>query len=167
MNVNNGILLATAIVTALMAGLFYNWTTAITVGFKQLSDSEYVAAFQAINRAIQNPLFFVSFFGTAILLPICSYMQFKQGYSMVFYLLLGATLLYWLGVMLVTVFGNIPLNNALDSFDLQNATLSDIKQQRLAFENRWNNFNMIRTVSSFISLVMVLIALLSLKMTSK
>ena len=89
-----------------MAGLFYNWTTAITVGLGQLSDREYIAAFQAINRAIQNPLFFVSFFGTAILLPICTYLHYQQPVTPVFYALLAATVLYGLGVMAVTIYGN-------------------------------------------------------------
>jgi uncharacterized membrane protein len=164
LNQNNVILLVTAIVTGLMAGLFYNWTTAITLGLGQLSDREYLTAFQAINRSIQNPLFFMAFFGAALMLPICTYIHYKQPVTMTFYYLLGATVLYLGGVMVVTILGNIPLNNGLDKFDLQNASLSDIAQQRRIFENPWNILNTIRTVSSFLSLVLVLLACLSEKL---
>jgi uncharacterized membrane protein len=157
-NLNNIILLLAALAIGLMAGLFYNWTTAIIPGLQKLPDREYIAAMQSINRAIQNPLFFISFFGAALLLPLSSYLHFKSPLPVSFYLLLAATILYLAGVMAVTIAGNIPLNNMLDKFDLANASTEKISAMRQAFENKWNNLNTVRTVSSFLSLVLVLIA---------
>jgi uncharacterized membrane protein len=154
------ILLLSALMTALMAGLFYNWTTAITVGLAKLPDKEYIVAFQAINRAIQNPFFFLSFFGAAILLPICAYLYFQKPLTPQLNCILAATICYWLGVMCVTIFGNVPLNNMLDLFDLNNASPLDITNKRLAFENKWNNLNTIRTISSIASLILLLLACL-------
>jgi uncharacterized membrane protein len=156
---NTIVLLLAALATALIAGLFYNWTTAITTGLHKLPDREYIAAMQSINQAIQNPLFFLSFFGAAILLPVCSYIHYKSPLSVNFYLLLAATILYLAGVMAVTVAGNIPLNNMLDKFDLANASAEKITAMRQAFENKWNNLNTIRTIASFISLLLVLLSL--------
>jgi uncharacterized membrane protein len=157
-NFSNTILLLAALATALMAGLFYNWTTAITTGLHKLPDREYIAAMQSINRAIQNPLFFLSFFGATVLLPLSCYLHYKSPLPATFYLLLAATILYLAGVTAVTITGNIPLNNMLDKFNLRGALPEEAARLRLAFENKWNNFNTIRTISSFISLILILVA---------
>ncbi len=158
MSLHNLVLLLTALAVALMAGLFFNWTTAITIGLGHLPDREFVAAMQAINRVIQNPLFFLAFFGSAVLLPVCSYMHYQTPLSTKGWYLIGATVLYLLGVMAVTIFGNVPLNNALDQFDLNTAEAAEITRQRLAFEGKWNMLNTIRTISSTLSLILVLLA---------
>ena len=152
----NIVLLFTILAVALMAGLFYNWTTAITDGLGKLADKEYLSAFQSINKEIQNPLFFIAFMGAALLLPICSFMHFEKHLTYKFYFIFAATLVYLIGVLGVTILGNVPLNDALDKLNLAEATPSVISQQRLDFEAKWNNFNAIRTISSFISLVLIL-----------
>jgi uncharacterized membrane protein len=42
----------------------------------QLSDVSYLSAMQAINKAIINPVFFLSFMGTLFLLPVSTYMHY-------------------------------------------------------------------------------------------
>jgi uncharacterized membrane protein len=115
---------------------------------------------QSINRAIQNPVFFLSFFGAAILLPLCSYLHYQQPVTTKFCFVLAAAIFYLAGVMAVAILGNIPLNNLLDKFDLSNALPQEAAKLRLAFEAKWNSLNTIRTVCSCISLVLVLIACL-------
>lgn len=155
MILSNLILAATAVLTALMAGLFFAWSCSIMPGFARLTDKEFVSAMQATNSAIQNPIFFTVFFGAPLLLlisTICSYGETR------FWLLLAATVVYFAGVFGVTVFGNVPLNNQLERFDLQSATDNEISAQRANFETRWNNLNTIRTVTSTIVIIMVVIA---------
>jgi uncharacterized membrane protein len=162
-NFNNVVLLLTIFVVALMAGLFYNWSTAITTGLHRLDDKEYLSAMQSINRTIQNPWFFLSFFGVIVLLPLCTYLQYKGEIKFNFYLTLFALIIYFTGVMLVTISINIPLNNMLDAFDINNAKLNDIVNMRKAFETKWNSYNMIRTISSIISLILLLLACINKK----
>ena len=54
------------------------------------------------------------------------------------------------------------MNNILDRFNLEFATDEEIAQQRAKFERRWNNLNHIRTVSSTIAVILVVIACLNL-----
>lgn len=49
--------------TGLVAGVFYAYAVSVNLGLAQQPDASYVAAMQTINERIQNPLFFVSFFG--------------------------------------------------------------------------------------------------------
>jgi uncharacterized membrane protein len=54
--------------------------------------------------------------------------------------------------------GNVPLNNALDAFNLQGASAEEISRQRTLFEKPWNNLHSIRTIANAIALILVLIA---------
>jgi uncharacterized membrane protein len=158
MTFSNIILFLTALCSALMAGLFYSFTCSVSVGLKLLPNAEYLAAMQAINKAIQNPLFFICFFGILVLLPLCTYLQFSAPANSQFWLILFASIIYFVGVFATTIFGNIPLNNALEKFSLLNASTDAINLQRSLFETKWNSFNTIRTISSVASLALIIIA---------
>ncbi|MGI9056147.1 MAG: DUF1772 domain-containing protein, partial [Pyrinomonadaceae bacterium] len=147
--------------TALMAGLFYAWSCSVMLGFARLSDREFISAMQATNRAIQNPGFFAAFFGAPILLPLSVILHYEQSLTARFWFLLAATIIYLIGTFGVTIFGNVPLNNTLDSFDLESATEEETALQRASFEGRWNNLNTFRTVSSTLALILILIVCLN------
>lgn len=151
-------LLMTAFTTALIAGLFYAYSCSVNAGLGKLPDAGYLAAMQSINREILNPLFFMSFMGTLVLLPLSTWLQYTQPASLRFYLLLAATLVYAAGTFGVTIMGNVPLNNALDGFNIQAASPELIKQQRALFEKPWNQLHSIRTIANAIALVLVLLA---------
>jgi uncharacterized membrane protein len=151
-------LFAAAFTTALITGLFYAYSCSVNPGLAKLNDAEYIAAMQSINRAIQNPLFFFSFFGTAVLLPLNAYMQYRHGVSVKFWLLLSAALFYMIGTIGITIAGNIPLNEMLDKFDLNNADDAAVKNMRLHFIEKWNRFHTIRAIAAAVSMVCVLLS---------
>lgn len=72
------LLIITAILTALIAGLFYAYSCSVVLGLGKLSDTEYLKAMQNINREILNPLFFSSFMGTTVLLPVSVFFVEKR-----------------------------------------------------------------------------------------
>ena len=161
MTLSNITLLGAATFVGLMAGLFYSYSCSVTIGLSKLPDDQYIAAMQSINRSIQNPVFFISFFGALILPPIATYLNYSQKSSTVFWLLLTATIIYLAGSFGVTAFGNIPLNNALESFNLSAASKEAISIQRVNFEPGWNTLNTIRTISAIISFILILLACLN------
>ncbi|MBO9204545.1 MULTISPECIES: anthrone oxygenase family protein [Niastella] len=154
----NLVLLATAFTTALIAGLFYAYSCSVNPGLGKLSDANYLLAMQSINREILNPVFFMSFMGTLVLLPVCTWLQYAPSIPLRFYLLLGATLVYGVGTFGVTIFGNVPLNNALDAMQIHSVSAEALKQQRTLFEKPWNQLHAIRTMANAIALVLVLLA---------
>ncbi|KXH81095.1 chryseobasin maturation helper ChrI [Chryseobacterium kwangjuense] len=149
-------LLITAVLTALIAGLFYAYSCSVVLGLGKLSDTEYLKSMQSINREILNPVFFLSFMGTAVLLPVTTFM-FRGEQPAFLFLLLGS-LAYLIGVFGVTMVGNVPLNDMLDKFNIGEATTEAVKQMRDRFENRWNLLNNVRTVFSVISIALVICA---------
>jgi uncharacterized membrane protein len=158
MTLSNLTLLLTTICVGLMAGVFYAYSCSVMPGLSRLPDREFLAAMQSINRAIQNPVFFISFFGALVLLPVCSFMKFGHPLLLSSRFIIAATLVYLIGAFGVTVFGNIPLNNSLDKFDYANASGEALNLQRAAFEAKWNSLNLVRALSSVISFILVVIA---------
>jgi uncharacterized membrane protein len=159
MNLQNSILVITITLTALIAGLFYSYACSVNLGLGKLSDSAYLSAMQSINKEIQNPTFFVSFMGTLLFLPISSWMEYSHsGFSNSFWLLVSAAIIYAIGTFGITIVLNVPLNEALDKFVIDSASLEQLAAQRKSFEIPWNRYNMIRTVTAVISLIIVIIS---------
>ncbi len=157
----NTIVLTLATVFAgLMAGLFYAWSISVTNGLAQVGDQNYLQAFQSMNRAILNPTFFVVFMGQFVLLPLLTYLYFKSPVNSQFYYILAATLLYCLGCMAITVFGNVPLNNTLEALSIDMMSPEQMREFRLGFEQKWNRLNNIRTISTLLSLLFLVLACL-------
>ena len=144
-----------------MAGLFFSYSCSVMPGLSRLDDYQYLLSMQSINREIQNFAFFTVFFGVLLALPIATWLKYTQAVAASFWFLLAATLIYFVGVFLVTALGNIPLNDALDKLDLAALTKGALGSQRQLFEDKWVNLNLVRTVCSFLSFVCSLLAFLS------
>lgn len=151
LNIKNISLFLSIITTALSAGLFYGWVVSVIPGTKKISDQAYLQAMQSINREILNPGFFSIFFGAALLLVIATFFQYKFSVDTTFYLLLSAMLIYIIGTIGVTMFGNVPLNNYVEALDLTAFTAVDFKEARDVYEAKWNQLNLVRTVAAVIS----------------
>ena len=153
------ITLALAILfTGLMAGVFFTWSNAVKPGIGKLSDLEYLKALQSMNRVILNSLFLIVFIGTIISVALVPVFHFHFYPKNIFWLLILIVIIYLVGVFSVTVFGNIPLNEILDKRNLSVMNPNDLSLLRDSIENRWNNFNLIRSISSAVSFLLLIIS---------
>ncbi|HMI02829.1 MAG TPA: anthrone oxygenase family protein [Pedobacter sp.] len=152
---SNIVLLITALSVALITGLWYAYSCSVNLGLGKLPDREYLMGMQSINREILNPVFFATFMGTLLLLPVCTWLNYGHPR---FIFLLAASAIYVIGVFGVTIGGNVPLNNALDAFNIHSSSAQDMITQRLNFEQPWNKLHQIRTIASLICLILVLVA---------
>ncbi len=158
----NVLLFTAAFLSALISGLLFAYSCSVNPGLHRLSDTAYLSAMQEINRAILNPAFFLCFLGPAILLPFSAWFHFGQN-ERIFWYLCGASLFYLAGVMGVTMFGNVPLNQALDTFRLAESSPAELAAQRSAFEGPWNSLHFIRTIASLVSLILILLGIFAKK----
>ena len=140
----------------LSSGVFFAWGCSVLPGLKLLPAREYILAFQSMNRAIQNPVFFLCFMGAGIVLPVAAWMY--RGEPVRFGLLLAAGILYIVGVWGVTMAGNVPLNEALDKFDAGAALPGEIVRQRDLFEGAWMRLHGWRTMAAVVSFVLSVMA---------
>jgi uncharacterized membrane protein len=139
-----------------MAGIFFTWTNAVTPGIGDLADIGYLGALQSMNRVILNPVFYIVFIGPILTLPLAATLYYNSSHSLVFKLLLVASGNYLSGVFLITILGNIPLNNLLHKINLDGFSLENAKKLRNLIETKWNYFNLIRTITSSISFVLLI-----------
>jgi uncharacterized membrane protein len=154
-----GLLILTIFLTGLSSGLFYSWAISVIPGTKRVTDLVYLEAMQSINKAIINPWFLVIFLGPIILITLAAVTHYKYGHEEVFGLILVAGLFYIIGTFGVTVFGNIPMNEALETVQINELSTEGLKDTRQAYEGRWNKLHYIRTISSVISFGLLLFAL--------
>lgn len=149
------------LLTGLSAGLCFTWLNAITPGIGRLDDLGYLMSFQQMNRAIINPMFLIVFFGP-FFLGFTDLYLLRKASSETLWLFIIAIAIYFLGVVLVTIFGNVPLNNILESTELSFATPKDLKVLRGLFEVKWNHLHLIRTLSATVSFLLLIINLIQI-----
>ena len=130
--------------TGLLAGVFFAFEAAVNPALHRLSDAAYLSAMQQINRVIQNPAFFAVFILPVLLLPFLAWQNGSKIWSM-------AALIYIAAVFGVTAFFNVPLNELLDKFDLNNTAPGDLKAMRTRYEMPWNRWHTIRTLAAVVA----------------
>ena len=134
----------------LTSGLLFIFAFAVNPGLARLSEEEYFRAMKYINIVILNPIFFLVFMGPLITMPILTYMSWND--SGMFILIPISTILYLLGVLLITTIKNVPLNNKLEKL---NST--EFKGVFIWYRKPWNFWHNIRTFFSIISFLMLII----------
>ena len=148
---NNGTLRVLIFVTALncavASGAFFAFSSFVMRGLARLPAPQGVAAMQAINVAAVTPVFMAQLFGTAlaclILIIIALLRPNNRG---VVYLLTGAAL-YLIGTILVTIAGNVPLNDALAANNAN--TEGGIAWSQ--FVRQWTLWNHLRTIAALLA----------------
>jgi uncharacterized membrane protein len=141
--------------TGLVAGVFYAYAVSVNLGLAAQPDAAYIATMQAINERIQNPLFFLSFFGAVLFLMAALAAHSPRPRSGRFWLVALACLLYVGGGFLLTVFVNVPLNEQLARVGAD-VSAGELVRARAEYEGPWNFWNGVRAVSStlaFLALV--------------
>lgn len=144
-----------AVLTGLSAGFFVTYEASVVRALAQVDDHAYVTVFRAINTTIRNPLFGLVFFG-AVVAGIAALVLHRRA-DPTSRALVGLGVVLYLGGLVVTAAGNVPLNEQLAA--ATTATETGVAAARLAFESNWNTFNLVRTVlvvGSFVSFVTVL-----------
>jgi len=136
--------------TGLIAGVFYAYAVSVNLGLAAQPDADYVAAMQAINERIQNPLFFLSFFGAALFLLAALAAHYRRPRSGRFRLIALACALYIGGGFLLTIFVNVPMNEELARVSA-GASPGELARARAVYEGVWDFWNGVRTVFSILA----------------
>ena len=144
--------------TGLIAGLFYGWSVSVIPGTRHLDSPQYVNLMQHVNREILTPRFLVPFVGVPLLLGAAAIAQFRAGDQRRGVLVSASSITYLIGVFGVTAARNVPLNDALDAFDLGGATGAEIDERRSTYERPWNRWNTVRSVANVASFTLAVAA---------
>ena len=109
--------LAAAVGSGLMAGFFYSFSNVVMGSLGRISAPAGIAAMQSINIVVLNPIFFVLFFGTALLSVVLFIVALANWGAAGSGLTLAGSAIYLAAIIGVTVVFNVPMNNALAAVD--------------------------------------------------
>ena len=151
MSARDIVLFAALMCFGLVAGLMYGWVVSVIPGHRRLDDRSYLQSMQHINRAIVNPGFLIAFLGAAVLGAVATYLQYRTGASRRWVWLAAATSVYVIGMLGVTVVGNIPLNNVVEGLSLDELDDRSAGRQRHGYERRWNRLHNLRTTAGVVA----------------
>jgi uncharacterized membrane protein len=137
-------LLLATVTTGLAAGVFVLYQHTVMPGLRSTDDHTFVAAFQAIDRAIINPWFMLTaFFGALVTTGAATLLHIGED---AFWWILSAFVLYVVTVV-ITVAVNVPRNDAIKAAG--DPTRIDVAAARAAFdEARWVRWNLVRVVAN-------------------
>ena len=157
-------LVASTLLCSLVAGFLFAFACVAMPGLGKLDDAEFIRAFQVIDRVIQNnhPIFMLVWVGSILALVATGIMGFGQLQGTDRLLMAGALVLYLFGVQLPTLTINVPLNNALQTVDVQTADNGALAEARRRFEPRWNRWNLIRTILATVTSLLLIVLVLRL-----
>ena len=147
---------------SLVAGLLFGFAIVVMPGIAKLTDKEYLLAFKHMDGIIQNnqPLFILVWAGSILSVIVTLVLGVMNLNGMQMYLLSTASVLYLLGVQLPTFRFNIPLNNSLQSLDIEKLNETESTLFRSNFEASWNRWNRFRTVNAIVTVSIFLLVLL-------
>jgi uncharacterized membrane protein len=135
----------TALGCALIAGVFFAFSSFVMKALARLPVPQGIAAMQSINVLAVTPVFMTALFGTAaaclLLGGSALFVWQRPGAG---YLLFGS-LSYVVGSVLVTIVFNVPRNNALAVAD---PSSSDGARIWTDYLQSWTAWNHVRTVTA-------------------
>ncbi|MFG2608674.1 anthrone oxygenase family protein [Streptomyces anulatus] len=146
-------LVLATIVNGLYAGFMLTFLIAIMPGIADLTDEQFTAAMRRFNEKVPGPVFLVLFLGVVALPAAAFFTGLGEHGEAAGPAILGA-LICGVAGHLVTVIGNIPLNNALAASEG-----GDDSAARAAFESRWNTLHQVRTAFALVACVLLAVAL--------
>ena len=158
------VLLLATFLCSLVAGFLFAFAVVIMPGIRNLDDGAFLRAFQEMDGVIQrgHPLFGLVWVGSVLALVAGLGLSVGQVAGLEKMLLVLAGGVYLLGVQLPTFVINIPLNNELQTLDINGADETTRRSARERFESRWNRWNTIRTALAALASAMLVILLVRL-----
>ena len=125
-----------------------------------------IAAMQAMNASVRNPVFFPAFFLTPVALLVSSALLWKLNFNRSATWFGSAAITYFCFGLMLTMLINVPMNEALALRQVPEK-LADAKVVWSDYSATWQFWNQIRTVASGVSFLMAVFGVLSLSATDQ
>jgi uncharacterized membrane protein len=149
------LVLAATLGAAVVGGILFAFSNFVMGALARIPAPEGIRAMQSINIVVLNRGFLSVFAGTAVLflvLGILGVVQWSDGHGPY---LLGAAVAYLAGTWLVTIAGNVPLNERLAQQAPETESAEQVWQHYL---ERWTRLNSQRTGAAVLASVLLLLA---------
>ena len=149
------LILASAFSSAMVAGIFYAFSSFVMPALARIQNSEGIHAMNSINVTVITPSFMLFFMGSAVLGIVLGGWSLFSISQLDSQLVLLASLLYVVGCFGVTMVLNVPLNNQLAA---TSPTDGHVFWQ--TYLKTWTLCNSVRTASSALAAIVFVAAAL-------
>ncbi len=137
--------LAIGLSGALVAGVFQSFSDFVMRALVAAAPAAGVDVMQMINRTVFRSVFLIMMLGLApVLLGLGAYAYFTLSGPAQIWIISGAVI-YVISVFLVTMIGNVPMNNRLDPMA---AGETETDRYWKTYGKVWTRLNHVRTVGS-------------------
>jgi len=147
-----------AIGCGVMAGVYFAFSTFVMTALGRIDQTAGVAAMNAINTDILKSLFMPLFFATSLTSLVLGCVALIYWGQQGAIAMLAGGALYVVGMFVVTVVFNVPLNDALAASDPASPATVAVWKRYLA---EWTMWNHVRTVASAVASGLFIAALTS------
>lgn len=156
------LLTTTAVATAalgcaVVGGIFFAFSNFIMKALARLSGAEGMTAMQSINVTVLNKWFLVVFTGTAVVSLLLAGYAVANWSTPSAPWILGGSVAYVIGCWVLTIVGNVPLNNTLADKSPRSNESAAIWQHYL---KRWTTLNSQRALGSVVAALLFIVALI-------
>lgn len=148
-----------ALWSAVVAGVFSAFSEFIMSALRKTEPASGIEAMQHINRDVIKTQF------VAGILSIALFSVFLAAYSLAVFegaalvILILAPLVYLPSVFAMTIFGNVPMNNRLESLDY---TSAQARAYWSEYGQKWTRLNHIRSIGSVLTAGLYIVAAITL-----
>jgi uncharacterized membrane protein len=144
-----------AVASGLLAGLYFAFSAFIMQALASIDRAAGATAMNAINRVILRSAFMPLFAGSSLSSLLLAAIALTRWDAPGSPAMLAGGLIYFVGMFMVTMLFNVPLNNALDVTDPANESSATTWAEYL---HRWTRWNHVRTITSTAALVLFVVA---------
>jgi len=143
--------------SALVGGVFFAFSSFIMKALAEVPSAEGIGVMQSINVVVINPSFLGAFFGTAVLSLVAGGLALAGWGRPSASFFLGGALFYLVGTILVTILGNVPLNNRLAAVSATDQGTREVWEHYLG---RWTMWNHVRTAAATVAALLYTLGLI-------
>jgi uncharacterized membrane protein len=140
-----GLLWLSAIGCGLLAGVYFAFSAFVMTALGRIDQAAGIAAMNSINVEIVRSLFMPFFLGTTLTSAALVVMAFFRWSEPGAIVMLAGGILYVVGMFVVTMIFNVPLNDALAAVHPASPEASSLWARYL---KDWTFWNHVRTVAS-------------------
>lgn len=158
------VLVLTALLSALVAGLVFTFAVVVMPGLRRLPDRDFLRGFAVIDKVIQDsdPLFVLVWVGSVLAVLAALVLGLATLGGLDRWIAVAAAIVFLVGVQAPTLLINVPLNNRVQALDLDTLDPAGLEAARRSFEPTWNRWNRLRTVFACVSVMLWLTLLVRL-----
>lgn len=147
--------------SAAIFGFFYAWVCSTMWGLDAADPRVAIGAMQAMNASVLNAVFAPAFFATPFVLAAAAYALGKQGFGHSARLFALSAAVYFCFGMLLTMFANVPMNEAL-AIQTVPTEITTAREVWRAYSPDWQVWNQLRTIASGLSFLIAIAGVFAL-----